>query len=260
MHNRDDLVLELFPPGTRVTLSINDTPARGTVRNIPMVGSPLIQSAASPPSTAAPTLNYVISLDNGTTTECSFEDLIAVGRDSNALTDSAPPTANPFATLPQIFQRNSKVTFDHNGAFHKGFLQHSNKHIFQFQVRRNIRSTKVDWSVPLSNFKQHWTTLVGDDILFPVHTTVSSFLKSATANTAPSANFVSANNFLSPCPRSLSKALHPLNPDRQVWLDSYREEKGGLEIWTCMTRSARNNTSSSAEKDSFPSRFPQCVC
>ena len=96
-------------------------------------------------------------------------------------------------------------------------------------MRRNIRSTKVDWSVPLPDFKQHWTTLVGDDILFPGHTTVSSFLKSATADTAPSANFLSAKNIFFPCPPSLSKALHPLNPDRQVWLDYYNEGKGGLE-------------------------------
>ena len=58
---------------------------------------------------------------------------------------------------------------------------------------------------------------------------VSSFLKASTSNNAPSANFISAKNLLSPCPPSLKTALHPSNPDKQVWLDSYNEEKGGLQ-------------------------------
>ena len=42
-------------------------------------------------------------------------------------------------------------------------------------------------------------------------------------------NFVLVKNLLSPCPRSLLKALHPSNPDRDIWLVSYHEENGGLE-------------------------------
>jgi hypothetical protein len=34
---------------------------------------------------------------------------------------------------------------------------------------------------------------------------------------------------LIPCPPSLLKALHPSNPDRHIWFDSYNKEKGGLE-------------------------------
>jgi hypothetical protein len=40
---------------------------------------------------------------------------------------------------------------------------------------------------------------------------------------------VSPKNLLQSCPPSLLKALHPSNPDRDVWLKSYNEEKGGLE-------------------------------
>jgi hypothetical protein len=65
-------------------------------------------------------------------------------------------------------------------------------------------------------------------LLFLAMVPVSSFLRSNTANNAPSANFVSAKNLLQPCPPSLLKALHPSNPDRDVWLKSYSEEKGGL--------------------------------
>ena len=118
---------------------------------------------------------------------------------------------------------------DHNGSFHKGFLQHSPSSGFQFVVKRNLRSSRVDFVVPLPNLRQTWSSLVGDNILIPGHSTVSSFLRPNSANNAPSANFVSAKNLLNPCPPSLLKALHPSNPDRDVWLNSYTEEKGGLE-------------------------------
>ena len=85
----------------------------------------------------------------------------------------------------------------HKGGLHKGYINYSPEGGFQFVVRWNARYGKVNFTVPLTNFKQHLTTLLGDDIL-------------------------------SPCPPSLCKSLDPSNPDRQVWLDSYNEEKRGL--------------------------------
>ena len=120
------------------------------------------------------------------------------------------------------------MTLDHNGAFHKGYLQHTPDAGFAFVVRRNPRSLRVDWSVPLPDFKQRWTTLVGENVLVPGHTMVSSFLRPSSSRTAHSANFVSAKNLLSPCPPSLIKALDPSNPDRDTWLRSYNEETDGL--------------------------------
>ena len=70
---------------------------------------------------------------------------------------------------------------------------------------------------------------MGEDVLIHGHSTVSTFLRPSTSNNAPSANFVSAKNLLSPCPPSLKTALHLSNPNKQVWLDSYNEEKGGLQ-------------------------------
>ena len=171
-------------------------------------------------------LTYTILLDDGSTIESSFEDLAKPGKPSSS-PNSATVTSS-LEGIPTCLHPNSKVTMDHEGVFHKGYIHLLPEGGFQFVVRRNARSTKIDWSVPLPNFKQSWTTLMGDDILFPGHKTVSSFLRSNTLNNAPSANFVSAKNLLAPCPPSLVKAIHPSNPDRQVWLDSYAEEKQGL--------------------------------
>ena len=118
---------------------------------------------------------------------------------------------------------------DHAGSFHKGFLVYAKEGGYISDVRRNSRSQKVEWQLPLPNFKQNWTNLVGDDVLIPGHSTGSSFLTSSTSNNALSANFVSAKNLLGQYPPSLLQALHPSNPDKQVWLDSYHEEKGRIQ-------------------------------
>ena len=41
---------------------------------------------------------------------------------------------------------------------------------------------KVDFSVLFTDLKQHWTILLGDNRLFPGHSTVTSFLKLATSD------------------------------------------------------------------------------
>ena len=58
---------------------------------------------------------------------------------------------------------------DHKGVFHKGFIHYYPEFGFQFSVRRNTRSQKIDLTVSIPDFKQNWTTLIGDNILFPVH-------------------------------------------------------------------------------------------
>ena len=115
---------------------------------------------------------------------------------------------------------------DHKEALHRGYINYSPENGFHFIFRRNSSSRKVYFSVPLTDFKQNWTNLLGDKILFPINLTVRSFLKSTTSDkNAPSLNYVYAKHLLSPCPPSFCKSLDLSNPDQQVCLDSYNEEK-----------------------------------
>ena len=83
---------------------------------------------------------------------------------------------------------------------------------------------KIDFTVPLPDFKQNWTTIIGDDILFSCHSIASSLLKSETTSTnASSLNYVSAKHLLSPCPLSIFKALDYSNPGRQICIGLYEE-------------------------------------
>jgi hypothetical protein len=211
----------------------DDVSKKGTIANIPLVTHPLLNTASSPISsdgTSTSTQNestYVVHMDDGTTLEVDFAELAPPEQQQIHSPSDALP--DPQHSLPVWLRHDSKVNMDARGAYHKGYINYSPEHKFRFVVRKNPCSRKIDWFEPLPDFVQHWTTLVADDILLPGHGVNSSFLKPNSSNNAPSANFVSAKNLLSPCPPSLVKALHPSNPDRQVWLDSYDEEKGGLE-------------------------------
>jgi len=165
------------------------------------------------PEKAPSQSDYTTTLDDGTTTTVKFEDLIKEASPANPLSATIPEA---FGGLSHFLRLGSKITMDHAGIFHKGFLGYTKEGGYTFEVRRNSRSTKVDWSVLLPQFKQNWTNLVREDIIIPGHSTVSSFLQPTTSNNAPSANFVSAKNLLGQCLPSLLQALHPTNKDKQV--------------------------------------------
>ncbi|KAL7549847.1 hypothetical protein ACHAWF_013106, partial [Thalassiosira exigua] len=253
--NRTDPVPEPFPPGTRVNVKRDEAVVRGTIQRVPIFASPLVQTAASQDD-ASPS-SYAILLDDGTTVERSFEDLTSSSPADRPPSETAP---NPFASLPHFLQLNAKLTMDHEGSFHKGYLGHTPEGGFRFEVRRNLRSTKIDRTVPLPDFHVQWPTLLGEDVLIPGHSTVSTFLKPSTSNNAPSANFVSAKNLFSPCPPSLLQALHPSNPDRHVWLDSYLEEKEGLESLDVFERISKKQYLALKRKGLVPKALPSmCV-
>ena len=150
---------------------------------------------------------------------------------------------------------------DHKGALHKGYINYSPENGFQFIVRRNERSRKVDFSVPLPDFKQNCTTLLGDDRLFTGHSTVRSFLKPATSDkNAPSLNYVSAKHRISSCPSYLCKDLDTSNPDRQVWMDSYKEEKQDLIDHEFYEKISKNQYLALKRAGKIPNAIPSmCV-
>jgi hypothetical protein len=186
------------------------------------------------------TTKYTVHLDDGTTAEVSLTDLVSPASVNGPL--SCTPD-DPFINLPMFLSKGSKITFHHNGSFQKGFLEYSPEHRFQFVMKRNLHSIKVDYMVPLPDFKHNGPSLVGNNIVLPGHSTVSSFRQPNSFTNAPLANFVSVIQLLGPCPQSLQKALHPSNTDRDTWLQSYMEDTGGLEWLNVYGKINKNNVS-----------------
>ena len=230
--NNTDPAPEPFPPGTRVNIMVDGVSARGTVQNVPIPVSPLVDtSIVTPEGTIEHDQDrqlYTILLDDNTTKELTYDDLLQPPTSVPPVDPTSPSTV--WAGIPSRYlHQDAKITLEHEGAYHKGYLNYSPESGFEFIVRRNLRSKKIDFKVPLPDFSRTWTSLLAEETLLFGHTTVSSFLRPGSYNNAPSANHVSAKNLLNPCPPSLTKALHPSNPDRHVWLESYKEEKGGLQ-------------------------------
>jgi hypothetical protein len=255
LRNRSDPTPEPFPPGMRVLVIASDeSSTKGTIQNIPL---PCDDSTIDNPT------KYTVHLDNGTTVEADFHQLADPSKTSTTM-DEASYTNARISGLPHDLQPNSKVTFDHNGAFHKGYLIHTPEHGFSFEYRRHPRATKAEWSVPLPNFLLNWPNLMADDILFPGHSTISSFIRPSSTkptNASPaSANFVSASGLQLPCPSSLKFALDPTNPDRFIWSQSYNEEKGGLENMDVFRRISKQEYLQLRKSNKVPKAIPSmCV-
>ena len=168
--------------------------------------------------------HYLVQFDDGTTKSVSASDM-------SSLIPKPPEAAmdNDGALLPPFLQEKSKVTYDHDGQYHKGYLTKSPDGVYRFSYKSHVNKKKEDWGVALPNLSRTWTTLCAEGILLPGHT-ASSLLRSSDGNTFdPVANIVSAVNLHRDCPPSLLRALADTHPDRQVWLQSYYEEKNSIQ-------------------------------
>ena len=85
-----------------------------------MVLTPLVQTAAVPTHDTAPSQSdYTITLDDGKTRIVTFEDLTQEASPTNPASATIPEA---FEGLPHFLYMGSKITMDHTGIFHKGFL------------------------------------------------------------------------------------------------------------------------------------------
>eukprot|EP00970_Alexandrium_tamarense_P009299 scaffold1836_cov204-Alexandrium_tamarense.AAC.45 len=166
---------EPYPPGTCVERVDPHTEIlkSGTVMDISLPSSPS-QS------------EYLIQFDNSTTATISLSDMPDL-----ILTPPAPSSDDDSSPLLQLFlQLNSKITYEHEGQYYKGYL----------------------------------------GVLLFGHQASSFLCTPSTGSTFdPVAHHVSAINQHQICPPTLLRALADNHPDREVWLQSYYEEKGSIE-------------------------------
>jgi hypothetical protein len=111
----------------------------GMVMDIPFPG----MSADSPPCN----LSYTVLFDNGSTASIPLQDMALL---------IPPPPVNPSSIgdslssqdslLPLFLCINSKITYKHEGQYHKGyFTKHDSSYWFSF--KSHINKKKEDWGV-----------------------------------------------------------------------------------------------------------------
>ncbi len=132
-------------------------------------------------------------------------------------------SANDSSLLPPFLKLNSKITYEHKGQFHNGYLSKVDR-VYPFSFKSHVNKKKEEWGVPLPNLPIIWVDLYVEGILIPWHVP-HSFLCSPTSPQGstfnPVASFVSAINLHCDCPPTLLKALADSHPDGEVWLQSY---------------------------------------
>ena len=217
LHRGDvPVISEPYPPGTRVEepSSSNNTILRpGTVMDIPL-----------DPTTSP---HYLILFDDGSTKSVPARDMPSfIPKPSTTSSESSSSHL-----LPPFLRVNSKITYEHEGQYHKGYLTKSPDGVYLFSYKSHVNKKHPDWSVPLPNLPTTWHDLCAEGILYPGHS-ISSFTRDTSLSSqhtpSTSANFVSAASLLRDCPRSLLTALAPTHPDRDTWLRSFNEEKDGI--------------------------------
>jgi hypothetical protein len=212
---------EKYPPGTRVERV--DPEANmllaGTVTDIPF----LLDSSGD---TSIP--NYTVLFDNGSSASIPLEQMAGIILPLPVTLDDSDPAAS---LLPPFLRLNSKITFEHEGQYHKGFLG-LREGFYCFIYKSHINKRKEDWSVPLPNLLTTWVNLCVEGVLLPghiSHTFLGSPVSPQQSTFDPVTSFVSTLHLHKECPPTLLKALADLHPDCKVWLQSYEDEKGGLE-------------------------------
>ncbi len=163
------------------------------------------------------TPHYLIQFNNGTTSSIS----IPASKMQSLIPKLDVDMSDSSHLLPPFLRLNSKITFEHEGQYHKGFLTQSSNGVYCFSYKSHINKKHPDWSVTLLNLTSNWHKLCLEGVLIPGHNT-HPFVCESTAN------FVSTANLIWECPRSLLTALADKHPDSDIWMRSFWEEKDSI--------------------------------
>jgi hypothetical protein len=147
-----------YPPGTRgerIDSSTNILVA-GTVMDI-LISKTTMESLVEP--------SYTILFDNGMTSSVPLSEMASI-ISSPPVREESPAGCNHL--LPPVLQLYSKITFEHDGHYHKGFLGIRNG-VYQFIYKSHVNKHKEDWGVDLPNLPQTWVDLCIEGIVLPGH-------------------------------------------------------------------------------------------
>ncbi len=218
---------EKYPPGTHVEWidpATNMLPAR-RVMDIPFL---MTESNSGGPVHNG---SYSILFNNGTSALIPLSDMANLIPPPPVVSTPHPSFTSLDSLLPPFLHLNSRITYEHDGQYQKGFLGQRDG-VYHFIFKSHVNKRKEDWGVDLPNLAHNWVDLCVEGVLVPGHV-LHSFLRppgSPSSSTYdPVASFVSAVNLHKDCPPSFLKALADSHPDREVWLQSYYEEKRGVK-------------------------------
>jgi len=155
-------VQELYPPGTRVECIDPSSKIllAGTVMDIPS-----ISTVSSSDDSSDPSYFCTILFDNGTSASIPLSEMPTIIPKPPVdidLSDSQDSLLPPFLRL------NSKITYEHDVQYHKGFLD-KRQGVYRFIFKSHANKSKEEWGVDLPNLPTTWVNLCVEGILVPGH-------------------------------------------------------------------------------------------
>jgi hypothetical protein len=122
---------ELYPLETRIEQLDPSTNMliAGTVMDIPLHSNP-----------TGPAW-YQILFDNGTSASIPLTDMASLILSPPVSGDSVSPssTDDNSSLLPPFLQIGSRITFEHDGEYHKGFLTHNSSGTYRFSFKTHVK-------------------------------------------------------------------------------------------------------------------------
>ncbi len=154
-------VEELYPPGTRVERMDPATNMllAGMVMDIPLSTSP------------SGSTSYQVLFDNGTLASIQLSEMASLipapplpaSSPTNSLSNGSSSLLPPFLSI------NSRITYKHKGAYHKGFLTQKPCGMYQFSFKTHVKKKSEDWGIDLPNLTFNWADLCTEGVLVPGH-------------------------------------------------------------------------------------------
>jgi hypothetical protein len=137
------LMEERYPPGMRVE-QIDPTThmlLTGTVMNIPLHSNP----------TGLAT--YLILFENGTSASIPLADMasLILSPPVSRIGLNKTSSSNDSSLLPPFLQVGNRITYKHDGEYHKGFPTHNTGGTYPFSFKTHVKKKSEDWGVDNPN-------------------------------------------------------------------------------------------------------------
>jgi hypothetical protein len=130
----------LYPPGTRVECidPISHMLLAGTVMDIPLT----VDSSTDVSSNSTP--SYTVLFDNGTSASIPLRDMASIIPKPPIDVD---PSDSQDSLLPPFLRLHSKITYEHDGQYHKGYLGQLDG-VYRFVFKSHANKRKEEWGQP----------------------------------------------------------------------------------------------------------------
>jgi hypothetical protein len=107
--------------------------------------------------------HYLIQFNDGTT------KLVLASKMSSFIPKPSADPSDSSHFLPPFLHLNSKITFEQDGQYHKGYLSKPQDGTYRFSYKSHIDKKVKDWGVPLLNLTSNWYELCTEGLLLPGH-------------------------------------------------------------------------------------------